>query len=103
MQINQQILEKIPILAETCKKHKVSKLYLFGSVLTENFNNQSDIDMLVEFDEKLSPVERGELYWQLDEILPEILSRKVDIVTIGSLKNKYFIQNINKTKFTIYE
>ena len=32
-----------------CEKHKVEKLYAFGSVLTSAFNKESDVDFLVEF------------------------------------------------------
>ncbi|MEA3451802.1 MAG: nucleotidyltransferase domain-containing protein [Bacteroidota bacterium] len=97
------ISNKIPLLINICKQYKVTKLYLFGSVLTEKFNNKSDIDLLVEFDKKLSPLERGELFWQLNDMLPSIFYRKVDLITTDSLRNKYFIENINKTKMVIYE
>ncbi|MBN2893063.1 MAG: nucleotidyltransferase domain-containing protein [Bacteroidales bacterium] len=101
--MHQIISEKLPQLIKICKEHKVTKLYIFGSALTENFDINSDIDFLVEFEKKLLPEERGELYWQLDELLPKLFSRKIDLITTSSLKNKYFIENINKTKFAIYE
>ncbi len=103
MEINPIISNKLPLLINICKQYSVTKLYLFGSVLTKNFNNDSDIDLLVEFDEQLTPVERGELFWQLDDILPSLFSRIIDLITTASLKNKYFIKNLNKTKLTIYE
>lgn len=34
---------------ELCEKHEVKELYLFGSVLTEKFNESSDVDMLIQF------------------------------------------------------
>ena len=33
-----------------CKKHKVGKLFVFGSILTDRFNDDSDVDMVVDFD-----------------------------------------------------
>ena len=33
-----------------CKKHKVGKLFVFGSILTDRFNEDSDVDMVVDFD-----------------------------------------------------
>ena len=33
-----------------CATHKVRKLYAFGSVLTDKFGNDSDVDLVVEFD-----------------------------------------------------
>ena len=103
MKLNPIISNKLPLLINICKQPIVTKLYLFGSVLTEKFTNNSDIDLLVEFDKKLVPEERGEQYWQLDEILPELFSRKIDLITTTGLKNKFFIQNMNKTKIAIYE
>ena len=40
---NQQKLNQI------CSNHHVKELYLFGSILTNNFNEDSDIDMLIQF------------------------------------------------------
>ena len=94
---------RLPQLIEICKSHKVSKLYAFGSVLTDKFSSQSDIDLLIEIDQTLDPVERGEMWWQLFEKLPELLKKNVDLITLQSLKNKYFIQNLDRTKVAIYE
>lgn len=44
---------RIPIdrarLAEICRRHHIRKLSLFGSVLRDDFNSKSDVDVLVEF------------------------------------------------------
>jgi Nucleotidyltransferase domain len=37
-------------LREFCERNHIRKLSLFGSVLTERFRPESDVDMLVEFD-----------------------------------------------------
>ena len=36
-------------LKKLCAMYNVEKIYLFGSVLNSNFNNESDIDLLVKF------------------------------------------------------
>ena len=38
----------LPGIIALCKKHKVKKLFAFGSVLTNRFNDKSDIDLLEE-------------------------------------------------------
>ena len=43
------IEQKTSIILELCKKHKVKNLYAFGSVLTDHFNDESDIDFIVDF------------------------------------------------------
>jgi predicted nucleotidyltransferase len=40
-------MEKISSL---CKKYKVSKLFVFGSVLKDSFSKESDLDLVVDFD-----------------------------------------------------
>ena len=37
-------------IAEFCRRSRVRKLSLFGSVLRDNFRDDSDIDVLVEFE-----------------------------------------------------
>ena len=38
------------IIKKLCVSHKVKRLYAFGSVLTDRFNSESDIDLIVDFD-----------------------------------------------------
>ena len=35
-----------------CRKYKVAKLWVFGSILTPRFDDESDVDLLVDFDEQ---------------------------------------------------
>src|SRR5437867_2457691 len=37
-------------VSEFCKRHHIRKLSLFGSILRSDFNESSDIDVLVEFE-----------------------------------------------------
>ena len=82
---------KIPELEikKFCKKHHIKKISFFGSVLGEDFNTESDIDVLVEF-------EAGRVvgFFRLTEIeqeLSEILGSKVDLRTPAEL-SRYFRQ-----------
>jgi len=72
---------------EFCKKHHISKLALFGSVLRDDFRPDSDVDVLVEFVEGHVP---GYIRLAGMEIeLGEILGRKVDMNTPNCL-SRYF-------------
>lgn len=84
------------------KKHKIEKVYLFGSVLTTKYSKDSDIDFLIKFQDSLNPLEKGELWWSLHDTLRQFFNREIDIVTESSLKNPYFIKEIEKTKQLIY-
>lgn len=43
-------------IIELCKKFHVRKLWVFGSILTGRFNEQSDVDLCVDFDWKNIPL-----------------------------------------------
>ncbi|MFN8431463.1 MAG: nucleotidyltransferase domain-containing protein [Spirosomataceae bacterium] len=92
----------LPEILELFKKCKVESAFLFGSVLTENFNSESDIDFIINFQEKIDPLEKGELYWNLYDNLKNKLDHEVDIISEKSLKNPYFIKEINHSKLKIY-
>jgi uncharacterized protein len=66
-------------IAEFCRTHAIRRLWLFGSVLRDDFRPDSDIDFLVEFD---SDSQVGLLDMAAMEIdLGEMLGRKVDLRT----------------------
>lgn len=88
---------------ELCRKHRVLSLSVFGSILTDRFNENSDVDLLVNFDttdhEKWDYVTN---YFDFRDALERLFGRKVDLVVEKGLKNKYFIANVNRTKQMIY-
>lgn len=90
-------------IIDLCLKHKIKILAVFGSILTDRFNDQSDVDLLVNFDttdhEKWDYVTN---YFDFQEALEKVFGRKVDLVVEKELKNKYFIANVNRTKQMIY-
>lgn len=88
---------------DLCRKHKVKSLAVFGSILTDRFNEQSDVDLLVDF-QPLDPDEFDYVtnYFDFRDALEQIFSRKVDLIEYGGLRNKYFIASVNRTKQMIY-
>ena len=74
-------------LAEFCKRHHIRKLAIFGSVLRDDFSDDSDVDVLVEFDSEHIP---GLLALAgMERELSGILGRKVDMRTPEDL-SRYF-------------
>jgi predicted nucleotidyltransferase len=96
------ISSKLPELRVIFSLHKVKSAYLFGSVCTELFNENSDVDFLIEPGEELDPVIKGENLWNLYYALKKSLNRDIDLVTRESLKNKYFIEEVKRTSVSIY-
>ncbi|MGY5353564.1 nucleotidyltransferase family protein [Wenyingzhuangia sp. IMCC45467] len=84
-----------------CKKHKVEKLYLFGSATNETFSENSDIDFLVKFN--ISDLSLYfDNYISFKEKLGKIFKRNIDLVEEQTLKNPVLINSINKNKELIY-
>jgi predicted nucleotidyltransferase len=75
-------------LAEFCRRNRIRKLSLFGSVLRDDFGPDSDVDVLVEF-ESGAVVGLFELYEFEQELSRLLGGRKVEINTAKSL-SKYF-------------
>ncbi|NDV47494.1 nucleotidyltransferase [Paludibacter sp. 221] len=98
MNIIENNIKKIKAL---CKKYKVNKLFVFGSVLTNRFNNESDIDFLVDFD-KEEINDYFENFFDLKYSLEDILERKVDLLEEQSVKNPYLKKDVDQTKLLIY-
>jgi uncharacterized protein len=97
-----KLIEKnIPQLKILCQKHKVEKLYLFGSATNENFNEQSDIDFLVSF-KKIELSKYFKNYSAFREKLKDLFKREIDLVEAQTLKNPVLINSINKNKELIY-
>src|ERR1035438_4966319 len=97
-----QILEtKLTDIKELCRNYKVRELYAFGSVCTDRFNDQSDIDLLISF-ENISIEEYTDNYFALHDLFEELFHRPIDLLTERSLSNPYFIESLNKTKTLLY-
>lgn len=69
-------------LRSFCERHHVRKLALFGSVLGKNFGDDSDVDVLVEFEPGHVP---GFEFFSMQDELSVILGREVDLSTPGLL------------------
>ncbi len=90
-------------LSDLCKSLHINRLYVFGSSLTESFNEKSsDLDFLVEINQS-DPLERGELLLEFWEKLEVMFDRKIDLLTPESIKNPVLLEQINSTKKIIYD
>ncbi len=77
-------------VAEFCRRHRIRRLALFGSILREDFADHSDVDVLVEFE----PGARvGLRFFAIERELSEMLGRKVDLNTPGFL-GKYYREEV---------
>jgi len=100
--MHQLLTNNIKNLQALCRKYKVCRMYVFGSVNTDAFTPQSDIDFLIAFEEGISIAEYTDNYFALQYALREMFGREIDLVTENSLSNPYFIQEVEQTKELIY-
>ena len=97
------IKNRISELNEICKSFDVKRLYVFGSLSIDKFDeNKSDIDLIVELDEK-DPIEKGEKLIILWDKFEELFGRKVDLLSRTQVRNPYLQKGIDATKQLIYE
>ena len=92
-------------IIELCKKYRVKDLSVFGSILTEKFNDQSDVDLLVNF-ESIDPnsldFDYVSNYFNLKDSLEELFKRKVDLIEDGEQLNPLFREKVYQNKKLIY-
>ena len=98
MKISEKNIERIKQL---CKEYKVKNFSVFGSVLTDNFSSESDIDFVVDFEEN-DPLEYTDLSFQLKDKLEYLLKRQIDLIEERGIKNSFFRKEIDESKVVLY-
>ena len=97
------LIEKnIDSIKNLCDKHKVKELYIFGSVLTDRFNEASDIDILIQFGD-IELNDYFDNYMDFKEELESLLKYPVYLVENQAIKNPIFRQIVDRDKKLIYE
>ena len=95
------IKSKLPELLNLCQQHKIASLYLFGSANTEQFDNDSDIDLLVTFSD-MDLFDYFDNYMELKENLESIFDRRIDLIEEKTVKNPVLRRSIDRNKTLIY-
>ena len=99
--MNKAIKTKLPELIELCQQYKIKSLYLFGSANTEQFDNNSDIDLLVTFGD-IDLFDYFDNYMNLKEELEKMFCRKVDLIEAKTVRNPVLLRSIDRNKTLIY-
>ncbi|MBI3961063.1 MAG: nucleotidyltransferase domain-containing protein [Chloroflexi bacterium] len=99
------ILQKLQskAVADYCRRWQVVELAVFGSVLRDDFSDESDVDLLLTFDDSA----QGTLYEYvlMKEEMEKLLNRDVDLIDRRALqrsKNRIRREEIEQTAKTIY-
>ena len=98
MNVVEENLDRIRAL---CDKYNVAKLFVFGSILTDEFEESSDIDFIVDFS-SIDLYDYADNYFNLKASLEELLGREVDLLEDKAIKNPYLRASIDASKKLIY-
>jgi len=89
-------------IAALCRRFGVRRLELFGSAGRADFDpTASDVDLLVEL-EPPSGMGYADAYFGLKEELELLFARPVDLVSLASLSNPYFLREIEASRRLLY-
>lgn len=88
-------------LNEACATHDVDELYVFGSILTDKFTANSDIDFIVSI-ASADPIEYAEHYFDLKFELESIFNKKIDLLEQKAIRNKTLENLLNQKKRLVY-
>ena len=89
-------------ITELCRQYHVKRLFAYGSVLTDNFNEQSDVDLIVDLDKQA--IEDHFLhYFDFKYSLENVFQREVDLLEEQPIKNSYLKRNIENSKTLIWK
>jgi len=88
-------------IADLCKQYNVKRLFAFGSVLSDNFNEKSDVDLIVAFDNQ-EIKDHFLNYFDFKYSLEDVFQREVDLMEEQPIRNSYLRKNIENSKVMIY-
>lgn len=88
-------------IRQLCEMYDVRELFAFGSVTSDRFEKQSDIDLVVDIDDN-DPISYANKYFSLKFQLEEILQRRIDLLENKAIRNKFLRSEIDRTKVKIY-
>ncbi|MBD5228907.1 MAG: nucleotidyltransferase [Bacteroidales bacterium] len=90
-------------IIDICRRFHVRKLWVFGSILTNRFNESSDVDLCVDFDKSsIDLSDYADNFFDFQYALEDLFGRKVDITEDSAVRNPYFRQELNQTRRLIY-
>lgn len=96
-----ELKKHIDQITKVCDSNNVGSLFAFGSVTTDQFKPESDIDLLVKINED-NPLSYSDSYFNLKFQLEKLFKRDVDLLEEKTIKNPYLKKEIDNTKVLIY-
>ncbi|HET9571020.1 MAG TPA: nucleotidyltransferase domain-containing protein [Bacteroidales bacterium] len=93
--------QNIDMIKDLCLKYKVKRLFAFGTVITDRFKSDSDIDLIVDFKD-VDLYDYADNYFDLKSSLENVFHSEVDLLEEKAIKNPYLKKSIDISKQLIY-
>jgi hypothetical protein len=93
--------QNIDRIRDLCKMHRVERLFVVGSVLTDRFKTSSDIDFIVDF-KGVELYDYADNYFDLKFSLEKLFKKDVDLLEDKAIHNPYLRQSLDISKQLIY-
>jgi len=95
------IEQNIDAIKALCLKYKVKSLFAFGSVITNRFKSDSDVDLIVDFKD-VDLYDYADNYFNLKTSLENVFHREVDLLEDKAINNPYLRKSIDASKQLIF-
>jgi predicted nucleotidyltransferase len=100
--MHDEVKTRLSKIRELCGKHRVARLDLFGSAVSEAFEPaRSDVDFLVEF-QPMTPRQHADAFFGLLEDLERLFGRHVDLLEREPIENPYLWSSITESRQLVY-
>ena len=102
--MNPEIDARMPQIEELCRRYGIVRLELFGSATGPDFDPvKSDFDFLAEFADRGPNTRFAKRFFEFEQDLASLFSRKVDLHTSHfPIKNPFLARSIDESRRTIY-
>ena len=91
-------------LQHLCRTYHFDKLWVFGSILTPQFDDASDIDFLYELGHEQLPGDTSiDYFFRFIEEAQTLLGHPIELVWYPGIRNPFFKEEIEETKVLIYD
>ena len=91
---------KLEDIAKVCEKYKITELSVFGSAIRDDFNDASDVDILISFDANSNSTIDDIL--DLKDYFTNLFNRDVDIVEAEGIRNPIRKKSIMSSREVLY-
>ncbi len=100
------VAKNINEIVEICRNAHMKEVYLVGSAVTDDFDDESDLDFLYYFDTKSSSfnvLDSFDYYLSFIENIRKVCNRSADMISGEDIKNEVLEKNLRENKVKIYE